>query len=136
MANGDRGSFWTTLPGVLTSTATLITALVGLYVAVTPKQQPTTTGPLTSDSQPFFMVRPVTADDLKGKSTWDLDVMRNEIYARYGRTFQRRDLQQYFESKSWYKPRYGPGSFPANLLTRVQQANVDAIIQYQHTVSP
>ena len=27
------------------------------------------------------MIRPVTENDLKGKSKWELDVMRNEIYA-------------------------------------------------------
>ncbi len=84
---------------------------------------------------PFFMTRPVTQDDLAGKSKWDLDVMRNEIYARYGRTFARQDLQKYFAGKSWYTPRYAPSQFPADrLLTRVQQANIDTILKYEQNM--
>jgi serine/threonine-protein kinase len=38
------------------------------------------------------MTRTVTENDLQGKSDWELDVMRNEIYARYGRWFNRAEL--------------------------------------------
>jgi serine/threonine-protein kinase len=81
---------------------------------------------------PFFMTRPVTEDDLRGKSKWELDVMRNEIYARYGRTFARQDLQKYFAGKIWYSPRYAPSQFPADrLLNRLQQTNIDTILKYE-----
>jgi hypothetical protein len=81
---------------------------------------------------PFFMTRPVTEGDLIGKSKWELDLMRNEIYARYGRTFARQDLQRYFASKIWYTPRYAPSQFPADrLLNRLQQTNIDTILKYE-----
>jgi hypothetical protein len=84
---------------------------------------------------PFFMTRPVTEDDLKGKSRWELDLMRNEIYARYGRTFARLDLQKYFAGKAWYTPHYAPSEFPSDrLLTRVQQANIAAIQKYEQNM--
>jgi hypothetical protein len=81
---------------------------------------------------PFFMTRPVTEDDLRGKSKWELDLMRNEIYARYGRTFARQDLQKYFAAQIWYTPRYAPSQFPADrLLTCLQQTNIDTILKYE-----
>lgn len=45
-----------------------------------------------------------TEDDLKGKSAFELDVMRNEFYARQGYRFSREDLLEYFSKQSWYKP--------------------------------
>lgn len=80
---------------------------------------------------PFFMVRPVTPQDLQGRSPWDLDVMRNEIYARHGRTFKRKDLQDYFSRQPWYLPQYSPDGFPDSLLSPVQVKNVAFIANYQ-----
>jgi hypothetical protein len=82
---------------------------------------------------PFFMTRLVTDEDLEGKSKWELDVMRNEIYARHGRRFKRTDLQQYFDREPWYAPRTDPGDrFPTELLSDVQVKNVEFIRNYQH----
>ncbi|WP_051656449.1 protein kinase domain-containing protein [Butyrivibrio sp. AE3004] len=41
----------------------------------------------------------------------ELRLARNEIYARHGRTFNSEDLQEYFNSKSWYRPEYTPEEF-------------------------
>jgi hypothetical protein len=80
---------------------------------------------------PFFMVRYVTGDDLRGKSPEELRLMRNEIYARLGRRFNDLKLQQYFAAQSWYVPRYPPDQFPARLLGPVQQANIGFIQKYE-----
>ena len=45
----------------------------------------------------------------------ELEIMRNEIYARHGWVFNRRDLQDYFGRQSWYQPK-------GNLYNR-EQAN-------------
>ena len=37
-------------------------------------------------------------------SVRDLELMRNEIYARHGWVFNRQDLRRYFESQPWYRP--------------------------------
>jgi serine/threonine-protein kinase len=71
---------------------------------------------------------PLTYGDLYGKSAWDLDVMRNTIYARYGRSFHRLDLQNYFNSQSWY--RYNP-NFQESMLTDVERRNAAFILKYQ-----
>jgi hypothetical protein len=46
--------------------------------------------------------QPLIEHDLQGKSKWELEVMRNEIFARHGRPFRRPALQKYFESQLWY----------------------------------
>ncbi|MDX2216921.1 MAG: YARHG domain-containing protein [Oculatellaceae cyanobacterium bins.114] len=73
----------------------------------------------------------VTTADLVGKSDFELDVLRNSIFARYGRRFDRADLQAYFDRQSWYEPRYSPSQFPNNLLTALEQRNVQLILNYQ-----
>lgn len=45
----------------------------------------------------------LTEADLAGLTKAQLDLARNEIFARHGRVFKRQELQKYFESKSWYK---------------------------------
>ncbi len=80
----------------------------------------------------FFMTRLVNESDLHGKSMWELDIMRNEIYARYGRRFQREDLQEYFTNQSWYTPKYFPDEFPYEVLTSIQKENAAFIREYQN----
>jgi hypothetical protein len=86
-----------------------------------------------SDTSPFFMKRAVADADLERKSAWELDVMRNEIYARHGRRFARKDLQTYFSAQPWYVPRYSISGFPASLLTAIQQNNALHIQKYQES---
>jgi len=73
---------------------------------------------------PYFMTRELAAADLDGKSAQELDVMRNEIYARHGRKFANPKLQTYFLSQNWYTPIYEPTNFPSSLLTPVQAGNI------------
>ncbi|MBE9229102.1 YARHG domain-containing protein [Phormidium sp. LEGE 05292] len=75
--------------------------------------------------------RQVTDADLFDKNALELDILRNSIYARYGRRFKSQELQQYFSSQSWYRPIYSPESFPDNLLTPLEQKNVAYILEYQ-----
>jgi len=63
----------------------------------------------------------LAAADLAGKSKEDLRLMRNEIYARHGKTFQSADLQKYFSGKCWYKADSG---YSDSLLTPVDRENI------------
>lgn len=45
----------------------------------------------------------LTEADLAGLTKAQLDLARNEIFARHGRVFKRQELQKYFETKTWYK---------------------------------
>jgi len=81
---------------------------------------------------PFFMLREVTKEDLQAKSCYALDLMRNEIYARYGSKFIRTDFQDYFLQQSWYRPAIDrDDSFEATYFTDMQKNNVEIIKYYQ-----
>ncbi len=88
-------------------------------------------GPVADTGTPAAMTRRLTEADLVGRSAWELDVMRNEIFARHGRRFSRSDLQAYFDAAPWYHPRYAPDEFPMSLLSALQKQNVEIIQQYQ-----
>ncbi|MBS7146907.1 MAG: YARHG domain-containing protein [Intestinibacter bartlettii] len=49
-------------------------------------------------------LRYLNEEDLSNYTSNELAYIRNEIYARHGYIFPDKNLQSYFESKSWYKP--------------------------------
>ena|GEM_PF-1239988 len=64
----------------------------------------------------------LTASDLAGLSTVQLRILRNTVFARYGRVFQSPELQAYFQSRPWYRPRT---DFNENMLTSNDRANAE-----------
>ena len=50
----------------------------------------------------------LTKSDLKGMSKSEINLAKNELYARHGRKFKSKELQAYFDSKSWYQGIYSP----------------------------
>jgi hypothetical protein len=54
--------------------------------------------------------------------------LRNEIFARHGRTFKDPLLQSYFASQEWY--RANP-KFDLKMLTPIERANVLTIQRYE-----
>ena len=58
----------------------------------------------------------------------ELELARNEIFARHGRKFKREDLQEYFEGKSWYEGTIEPDDFDDNtMLSDIEKANLELI---------
>ena len=78
-----------------------------------------------------LMKRYLTSSDLKGLSSWELKIARNEIYARRGRLFKSSDLQNYFNSCSWYDGYISPDSFDDDSLNKVEKYNVNLIKKYE-----
>ena len=73
-------------------------------------------------------------DELAAMSDWELYIARNEIFARHGRTFQKEDLQSYFDGQEWYEPRYSPDEFDAmvgTLLNDTERANASTILSIE-----
>jgi YARHG domain len=70
-----------------------------------------------------YVIRP---DDLLHLSTQDLRLMRNEIYARHGYVFNDQNLQNYFSSQPWYRPKGDNNSAIAE-LTPVERQNIEII---------
>ena len=54
--------------------------------------------------------------------------LRNEIFARHGRTFKDPHLQSYFASQEWYHP---DPRFDVKMLSAIEKANVKTIQNYE-----
>ena len=64
-------------------------------------------------------------------SAWELDLLRNEPYARHGYKFERKDLAAYFASQPWYKPTLGNQFFAFEAFTPTEKYNVEFILRFQ-----
>lgn len=78
---------------------------------------------------PESNTRVYTKDELSSLDNKTLYYARNEIFARYGRGFKSQNLQDYFNSKSWYKLTYTPEQFDAmpDPLNATEKQNADTI---------
>lgn len=74
-----------------------------------------------------------TTEELEELSDKELYFARNEIFARLGREFNNKDLQEYFNEQSWYLPEYSPEDFDSNgpTLNKYEKANAEAIIDLE-----
>jgi len=85
----------------------------------------------------FSSERALTDADLEGLSVHDLRIARNEIFARHGRMFANQELNDWFNSKEWYRsitPKYTPDEFNKlnpNPLSRLENENIQKIIEYE-----
>lgn len=76
---------------------------------------------------PYSDTRYLSQQDLMGMNKGTLRAARNEIYARYGRKFKAKDLQDYFNSKSWYHPTIEADQFTDNMLSETERHNANLI---------
>lgn len=72
-------------------------------------------------------VRYLEENDLVGKSASELNIARNEIYARHGRPFAKAVYRNYFRSKSWYREDL---SYNDSLLSSIESRNAAFIKEY------
>ncbi len=75
--------------------------------------------------------RKLTEEDLDWLSADGLRYARNEIYARHGRRFADKELQAYFDTKSWYYGTIDPSDWSESYLNSVETYNVDFISKYE-----
>lgn len=70
-----------------------------------------------------------TVEELEGLTEWELEIARNEIYARHGRGFNDSTLQAYFDAQDWYERKYSPEEFDAmdGVMNQTELANVTVI---------
>lgn len=74
--------------------------------------------------------RYLTDEDLAGYSSDQLELAKNEIYARHGRKFVTQRIADYFNSKSWYKGTEDPETFDNNqgdIFNEYEVANISKI---------
>lgn len=65
--------------------------------------------------------------EVSGLSKSELRLARNEIFARHGRMFDDQELQDYFNSKSWYRGTIRPEDFSESMLSETEKANIETI---------
>lgn len=74
--------------------------------------------------------RRLTEEEVSALSPELLRIAKNELYARRGRIFTSEDLQQYFESKSWYSGTIPGDQFNEGLFNQIEKDNIALLQQY------
>lgn len=96
--------------------------------------------PNTSQMFPESADKLLTGEDLQGMSNKQLEIARNEIYARHGWIFKRKDLADYFSYKTWYSPRGAEKDREKinkaidNELNKTEKKNIALILKYEKAV--
>ncbi len=67
-------------------------------------------------------------EEVAGLTTQQLRLLRNAVFARHGRVFDAGELQQYFQSRTWYRARR---DFSEKALTDADRANADLLKAYE-----
>ena len=73
----------------------------------------------------------LTVEDVRSMDSANLRIARNEIYARHGRLFDTRDLQEYFKTCSWYYGYISPEDFDEESLSSIEKANIRLFKKYE-----
>lgn len=72
--------------------------------------------------------RELKSADVENLTKYDLQTMRNEIFARHGYCFKKKDLRDYFENEDWYVP---DNVDVKDLLTTIEKKNIQLIKRYE-----
>ena len=78
----------------------------------------------------------LSQSDVAGFTAYELRVLRNVHFARYGRKYERPGLGDYFYTRSWYQP---SDNYSDTQITAVDKANINVILQLENalkTLSP
>ena len=73
----------------------------------------------------------LTEDDVSNMNKDQLQTMRNEIFARHGYCFKKKDLREMFEDKDWYIPNTVDVKKD---LTEIEKKNISLIKRYEKYV--
>lgn len=69
----------------------------------------------------------LTSEQVKELSADDLNIAKNEIYARHGRIFEDSFLSSYFQGTTWYKPTTPAAEFSDSVFNSVEVYNLQVI---------
>jgi hypothetical protein len=79
-------------------------------------------------SWPEASQRLLKADDIENLPKQELEFMRNEIFARHGYCFKKKNLRQQFEMEDWYVPNTVDIK---GFLTDIEKQNIAMIKRYE-----
>lgn len=77
----------------------------------------------------WLSTRYATYDDIRNYDRGQIRVLKNSIYARHGRRFKDANLRAYFNSQSWYNPRYD--EVPSRQFNKYENANIAFLRKYE-----
>ncbi|HSR98216.1 MAG TPA: YARHG domain-containing protein [Kofleriaceae bacterium] len=106
----------------------LLNTRLGQWVSAEAAKPPADVSPLEDPSQ---LDRLLTVEQLSNLSRRDLRILRNTIYARHGRQFKSKLLQEYFDTMEWYKP---DPAFTDKRLNKIDVINVRMIKSVEDTL--
>lgn len=81
---------------------------------------------------PYSSTNLISEFDAQILSDYELRIALNEIYARHGRRFKDKELQNYFNSTSWYVGMYESAEFDKiqdGLLNDIEKKNINILVK-------
>lgn len=78
----------------------------------------------------------LTQADIAHLSLKELNYAKNEIYARHGRRFMSKELQDYFNSKSWYAGTVDAADFNEGVLSQIERENARMLSDAEFVLDP
>lgn len=88
------------------------------------------------ESQPEYLfpsdTELLTTEYLDTKSKNEIDLIRNEIYARHGYIFQMQQYYDYFIEKSWYNPMQPDMQKAYDNFNCIEKQNIEILVEYQN----
>lgn len=97
----------------------------------------TTTAPSYTPTPGGYLLptnsRYIDKSELYRFSREELQLVRNEIYARYGYVFNTPSIQAYFDAQPWYvaNPSVNASTFSMTSFNTYESANLDIIVEYE-----
>lgn len=80
--------------------------------------------PMDDLFMPEFFTRPLNETDLIGMTHDDMKILRNQFYAVYGRIFEKKELNDYFQGKTWYQGDKTADEFDENVFSGLEKRNI------------
>lgn len=79
--------------------------------------------------------RYLTSDDTQHLTLQEICYAKNEIYARRGRLFDSRELQDYFNTQLWYSGTIAPENFQDSVFNSYEATNVQYLTKLENSLS-
>lgn len=112
----------------------LVLAIAGLFIyrsrsgvasAISTPSQPTMGDRAKQIEEKILRGETLTNADIAGLSAYELRVLRNVHFARYGRSYEKPGLGEYFFTRPWYKP---SETYNDKMITAIDKANINILL--------
>lgn len=79
--------------------------------------------------------RYITEEDIGFMDSETLKLAKNEFYARHGRKFTTKSIQEYFDQQPWYNGTVEPEDFTDDVFNEYERANIDFIVAHENAAA-